>query len=239
MSHVSNEEYFERWEQAAPTPVDSNLSPEEIQRLQGTRNSDKPSWQKYDEEMSGDIEDNALLEAMAEYASRTSDAEASNQTKEELARLKEASAESAKEYQWAHPKEYANDLDRIGHIMHSVVFLNKLQKAGITCWYRSHPQKGKVTLIVQPKGGLDLEVGCWVQLGFMPELSTLRFDGHGVPLDEKFRGWRTCLLQCILKGYLTESKANKVFGNPSTTPAFSRYNRTLQAFRNNGSRLDD
>jgi len=235
---VTNEEYLERWEQAAPTPVANELSAEEIQRLQGTRNSDKPSWQTYDEEMSGDIEDAAMLEAMAEYASRTSDAEASSQTKDELARLKEASAESAKEYQWLSPEEYKNEGERIGHIMHSVVFLNKLRKAGVNCWYRTHPQAGKVTLIVQ-RAALPPEVGCWCQNGFAPELSIMRFDDHGIPLTEKYRGWRTCLLQCILKGYLTESKANEVFGRPSTTPAFARYDRTLRAFRNNGSRLDD
>jgi len=235
---VTNEEYLERWEQAAPTPVATERTPEEIQSLQGTRNSDRPSWQTYDEEMMGDIEDPALLEAMAEYASRTSDAEASNQTKEELARLKEASAESAKEYQWLSPEEYKNEGDRIGHIMHSVVFLNKLQKAGVNCWYRKHPQAGKITLVIQ-RAALPPEVGCWCQEGFAPELSVMRFDSHGIPTMEKFRGWRTSLLQLILKGIISEKKAIEVFGIPSTTPAFSRYNRTLQHFRNNGSRLDD
>jgi len=44
----TNEEYLQRWEDAAPTPVANELTPEEIAKLQGTRNSDKPSWQTYD-----------------------------------------------------------------------------------------------------------------------------------------------------------------------------------------------
>jgi hypothetical protein len=73
----------------------------------------------------------------------------------------------------------------------------------------------------------------------MPELSTFRFDEHGVPTTEKFRGWRTCTLQLILKGVISEKKANEVFGKPATTPAFHRYNATLQQFRNQGGRLDE
>jgi hypothetical protein len=81
------------------------------------------------------------------------------------------------------------------------------------------------------------EVGCWVQLGFAPELSIMDFDEHGIPLAEKFRGWRTCLLQLILKSAITEAKADEVFGKPKTTEAFHRYNATLQSFRNAGGRL--
>ena len=93
MAHVSNQEYMERWEQAAPKPVDSG-------EVQIARRSTK----SYDEELTPVETDPALIEAMAEYASRVSDAEASSQTKEELARLKEGSAEQAKQYQWLTPE---------------------------------------------------------------------------------------------------------------------------------------
>jgi hypothetical protein len=223
----TNEEYFDRWEQAAPEAVDS-----------GEIAVAKRSTKTYDEELTPEETDPEMIQAMADYASRVSDAEASNQTKEELCRLKEGSAEQAKEYQWLTPEEYKNEGDRVGRIMHSVVFLNKLQKAGVNCWYRTHPQKGKVTLFVQ-RLALEPEVGCWCQLGFAPELSVMRFDDHGVPLAEKYRGWRTSLLQLILKGIISEKKANEIFGKPSTTPAFHRYNSTLQSFRNQGNRLAD
>jgi hypothetical protein len=221
----TNEEYFERWEQAAPTAV----AGEPAVAVRSTKS--------YDESLTPE-EDPALLQAMAEYASRVSDADASSQTKDELARLRQASDESAREYQWLSPEEYRNEGDRIGRIMHNVTFLNLLEKAGVKCWFRPHPQAGKITLIVQKKD-LPAEVGCWCQAGFAPELSIMRFDEHGVPTTEKYRGWRTPLLQLILKGYISEKKAVEVFGRVPVTPAFARYNATLQSFRNNGNRLDD
>ena len=221
----TNEEYLQRWEESAPTPHAGD--PVVAQRSKLT----------YDEALTPE-QDPALLEAMAEYASRVSDAEGSSQTKDELARLKQGADEAASEYQWLSPAEYKNEGDRIGRIMHSVIFLNELRKAGVKCWYRDHPQAGKVTLIVQ-RQELPAEVGCWCQLGFAPELSIMRFDEHGVPLAEKYRGWRTPLLQLILKGIITEKKAIEVFGKVPVTPAFARYNATLQNFRNAGSRLED
>jgi hypothetical protein len=231
----TNEEYLQRWEDSAPTAVNT-MTEEEIKKSQGTRLSDDAPWQTYDNEFEND--DPALLAAMAEYAERVSDSEASNQTKDELARLKEGSAEQAKEYQWVTPEEYKNAGDRIGRIMHNVVFINLLRQAGVKCWYRTHPQAGKITLIVQ-RGDLPAEVGCWCQAGFAPELSVMRFDDHGVPLAEKFRGWRTCLLQLILKGVISQKKAEEIFGVPPMTPAFHRYNATLRSFRNNDCRLED
>lgn len=231
----TNEEYMQRWEDAAPTPV-ATMTEEEIKRAQGTRNSDEAPWETYGRELGSD--DPALLEAMAEYASRVSDAEASSETKDELARLKQGADEQAREYQWVTPEEYANEGDRIGRIMHASVFITKLREAGVKCWYRRHPQPGKVTLIIQ-RGDLAPEVGCWCMIGFAPELSIMRFDDHGVPTVEKFRGWRTPLLQLILKGAISEQKADEVFGKPGLTKAFHRYNATLRSFRNAGNRLEN
>jgi len=221
----TNEEYFQRWEESAPIGV----AGEPAVAVRSTKT--------YDEELTPE-QDSALLEAMAEYASRVSDAEGSSETKDELARLKQGADEQAREYQWLTPEEYRNEGDRVGHIMHNVVFLNNLRKAGVKCWYRAHPQAGKITLVVQ-RQELPAEVGCWCQAGFAPELSIMRFDEHGVPTTEKYRGWRTPLLQLILKGIISEKKAVEFFGKVPVTPAFARYNATLQNFRNAGSRLED
>lgn len=240
MTFVSNEEYRERWEQAAPKLVEPTEAELDLmrQKVQAQQAAVKTSWWgDYDAEITPE-QDPALVEAMAEYAGRVSDAEASSQTKEELARQKEISEDVAAEYRWLSPEEYKDEHERIGSIMHSSVFITLLQKAGVNCWYRNHPQPGKVTLIVQ-RLGLEPEVACWCQQGYAPELSVMRFDEHGVPLAEKYRGWRTSLLQLILKGIIKEKVANKVFGAPKTTPAFARYNLTLQHFRNQGNRLDD
>ena len=231
---VSNEEYMDRWEKSAPTAVQTEMTSEEIAKSQGTRTSETNPWESYDKDF--DINDPALLEAIHEYESRVSDAEASSETKEELARVREASMTAAEEYQWVRPEEYKNAGDRIGRVMHSDVFINKLRQAGVKCWYRKHPQPRKVTLVVQTNNEAP-RVGCWVQLGFMTELSVMKFDDHGVPLDEKYRGWRTCGLQLILHGVISEEKFHEVFGKAPVTPPFHRYNATLQRFRSSGSRL--
>lgn len=237
MAHVSNEEYLERWEKSAPTPVVTEMTQEQILATQGTRlNQEDAPWETYSRQLEND--DPALLEAIAEYAGRVSDAEASSETKEAYAERKEYNDHTAQEYQWVSPEEYADAGARIGRVMHSSTFINLLRKAGVKCWYRQHPQAGKVTLVVQ-RGDMAAEVGCWVQAGFMPELGVMRFDDHGIPTTEKFRGWRTCLLQLILKSVITEKKAEEIFGAPATTPAFHRYNATLRSFRNAGGRLEN
>lgn len=224
---VSNEEYMERWESSAPKPVDSGLSPEQIKKVQGTRNNDSTApWESYmvEEQLTPEME-----AAVAAYAENVHD-DSSNQTKEELHRWKEGNEEVAKEYQFVKPDEYNDIESRTGRVMHSSEFINILRSAGVQCWYRDHPQPGKVTLVIKKEGQAP-EVGCWCQLGFTTELSVMDFDEHGVPLAEKYRGWRTPLLQLILKKVITEKQANKYFGEPKQTKAYDRYNSTLKSFR--------
>ena len=233
----TNQDYFDRWEASAPTPVAGTLTPEEIAKHQGTRlRPDEAWWETYGQELG--TEDPALIAAIAEYAGRVSEATPSNESLDTLAERKEFNDKNAQQYQFVTPEEYADAGARIGQVKHSSTIVRLLQKAGVNCWTRTHPQAGKLTLVVQ-REDLPAEVGCWVQQGFMPELTVMRFDEHGVPTTEKYRGWRTALLQLILKGVITEKKANEVFGKPATTEAFHRYNATLQNFRNQGSRLDD
>lgn len=208
------------------------------QQLTGTHTSDANPWDSYASEMSTKM--SADLEAaVAEYAERCYESDqASSENKEELHRQKEMSDDLSKEYQWITPEEYADQGARVGVVMSHSEFISKLRQAGLNCWYTQHPQYQKATLLVQKYSTVPPEVACWVQIGQMPELSMMRFDDHGVPLDERRRGWRTPLLQIILKGYITEDKANEVFGRPKVTEQFHRYNSTLQAFRNNGNSLE-
>jgi len=230
MSALSNDDYMERWEASAPKAVDSNPNLEQIKKFQGTRNNESAPWENYmvDAPMTPEME-----AAVAEYGTHVHD-DSSNQTKEELCRWKEGNEEIAKEYQFVKPDEY-NDVDeRMGRILHSSEFINILRdKVKIKCWYRTHPHPDKLTLLVQKGFGLEKpEIACWVQNGFAPELSIMRFDEHGVPLNESHRGWRTCILQLILKGMITEEQADKYFGPPKQTEAYERYNSTLHSWRN-------
>lgn len=212
---------------------------QEIQASQGTRLSEVAPWESYDSELTGQKMSPELAAQVAEYATkRYQDAPVSSQTQELLAENQEINEDVAKQYQWLNPDDYADVEARIGKVMSHSEFINRLRKAGVTCFYRQHVHGDKATLIVS-KGNNPLEVACWVQLGQMPELSIMNFDQYGAPLAERRRGWRTCLLQIILKGILTEEKANEVFGRPGQTKAYKNYNSLLQSFRNAGSSLGE
>jgi hypothetical protein len=66
----------------------------------------------------------------------------------------------------------------------------------------------------------------------MAEYSIMRFDEHHVPLDERMRGWRTCLMQLYLKEILSEETINRVFG-AAEGPVSDRYNSLFYEVRNN------
>lgn len=208
--------------------------------LTGTHQSSRAPWETYAAEMDTRMSPQ-LAAAVSEYAERQyDDTMSSNQAKEELHRQREINDEIAKEYQWLQPEEYTDLVPRIGTVMTHEKFITSLRKAGIVCFYTQHPHIDKAVLLVDRQRFYvgPLEVACWVQQGQMPELSIMNFDEHGAPLAERRRGWRTCLLQMILKGLISEEKANKVFGEPKTIRAFHRYNSTLQSFRNVGNRLE-
>lgn len=203
---------------------------QEIQKLQGTRLQEQAPWESYASEMNVKM-DPQMAAQVAEYAQRHyEETKPSSQTQEELCRLKEENSEIAEEYQWLSPEEYKDFGARIGRVMSHADFINLMRKAGVACWYTVHPHPDKVIFLYSKNGG-PREVGCWVQYGQMSELSIMNFDDKGLPLAERRRGWRTCLLQLILKGVITEDKANKIFGKPRQDKAFDRYNSTLYAIR--------
>jgi hypothetical protein len=201
---------------------------QEIQSTQGTRLSEAPPWETYAKEMDQKVSP-ALAEAITEYSKRQHDVKPSSQNVDELARQKELNQGVAQQYQWLDPAEYEYEAPRVGRVLHSSQFITKLRANGIACWYRDHPHADKLVLVYTGHDG-NLAVGCWAANGYMPEYEFVRFDERGVVLDTKRRGWRTCLLQLIMKGVITEEKANKAFGR-ATGPASARYLSTLFSFR--------
>jgi hypothetical protein len=196
----------------------------------GTVATDTAPWMSWDDEMDDGISAE-LAEEVAEYSrNRYEDNQSSSETKELLEMMREQNDDNAEQYQWLKKADYANEEERTGRVIHSSEFISILRKAGVKCFYRQHIHFDKAILIFT-KGQVE-EVGCWVQQGNMPELSIMNFDDHGVPLAERRRGWRTALLQLILKDVISEKQADKYFGKPRLTAAYSRYNATLYAFRN-------
>jgi hypothetical protein len=226
---LTNQDYLERWEAAAPKAVQTKMTPADVAKAQGTRKSEAAPWESYMNEQTLTPEMEA---AVAEYASRTHD-DSSNQTKEELSRQQELSGEVAKEYQWCTPEEYADIQMRFGRIMHRDELITKLRtECKLKVFYRDHPHADKLTLVYSDSLGMKKpEIACWVQNGYMPEYTIMGFDDHGVPLAEKYRGWRTVLLQLILKEILTVELAHKVFGE-ANLPCSERYNAILHGWKN-------
>jgi hypothetical protein len=187
----------------------------------------RPPWMTYAASLDERLD--SRLQAEVDEYSKHRHEKTSEQNAEELARWEEENKILAKQYQFLTPDEYKDEGARIGKIIHSSSFLNNLRQLGLNCHYREHPHKDKLTLIVIRNQ--KTEVGCWVARGFMPEYSIVRFDRHDVPLNEKFRGWRTCTLQLILKGLLDEKEVDAFFGKASG-PASERYLSTLYNVRN-------
>ncbi len=208
---------------------------------QGTRLSEKAPWETYETEMDVKMS-KELADAVERYSENRYEAnQTSNQNKEVLAEERELSAMVAKEHQWLKPEEYEDLEARIGKVMSHADFISKLRSAGVKCHYRQHVHADKVVLYVQPPKApaAEYQIACWVQNGLMPELSIMNFDDHGAPLAERRRGWRTCLLQLILGGFITEEAANKAFGKPKESFQYHRYNSMLKAFRDAGSSLGE
>jgi hypothetical protein len=211
----------------------------EIQRAQGTRLSSKNPWESYDSELGVKMTPE-LAAQVAEYSEKHyKDGPVSSETQEVLAENRELNEGIAQQYQWLKPEEYEDLGARIGRVMTHAEFITKLRSADVTCYYTQHPHPDKAVLHWSKNGMEKAEVACWAQLGQMPELSIMNFDQYGAPLAERRRGWRTCLLQLILKGIITEEKANEVFGKPRQDAAFDRYNSMLFAFRNAGGTLGE
>ena len=64
-----------------------------------------------------------------------------------------------------------------------------------------------------------------------PEWSLMHFDQWNVPIAEKYRGWRTALLQMILKNIITEEEVDRAFGPVVLNPASELYRQQLQSHR--------
>lgn len=53
-----------------------------------------------------------------------------------------------------------------------------------------------------------------LQVPYGPEWTVMRFDEYGIPVNEKFHGWRTALLSLITNRVITVRQAHKAFGEP-------------------------
>lgn len=210
------------------------LTREEVEAI-GRKNWElRRDWTTYDDDIMGEPVSPELQAEIEEYEAHDPH-KPTTQGLEELARQQELSADFSKPYQWVKPEEYADEAPRMGRIIDSNEFIRILRNdCKLKCWYgtpQEHENKVIVGLYVQAEPGAPLSYIGWVQQGWMPEYEMINFDSHGVPLNSKHRGWRTVLMQLIMKGALPEELATRVFGE-ARGPASTRYNRFLHDWRN-------
>ena len=203
-------------------------------RLMGTSADDRAPWETY---RAADPLGSCSPELQAEIAeySKKHHGETSLQNVEELARQKEMSKEMVKEYRFYNQDELKDGPERVGKIMHCLEFVKLLEKIR-PAYLSANIRKGLTGLAVyHPKEidgkRVDWHYVCGVQVGYMHEYSSMHFDERGLPLNEKWRGWRTVLLRLIQLGHVTEEQALKVFGEP-TEAGSRRYREQLYYWRN-------
>jgi hypothetical protein len=220
---------------ALPTNVPDHVK----RRLMGTSADSRAPWDTY---TTADPLANCSPELKAEISeySRKHHGATSSSNVEELCRQKEMSKEMVKEYQFYRQDELLDLPSRKGRVLHCLEFLKMLEtirpaylsaniQKGLTGLAVYHPKemKGEDGIIKR----VDWHYVCGVQVGYMYEYSVLHVDERGLPLNEKWRGWRTVLLRLIQLGHVTEQQALEVFGEP-TGIASRRYREQLYCFRN-------
>jgi hypothetical protein len=88
-----------------------------------------------------------------------------------------------------------------------------------------------VSAWVWEKGQRIRKMVTTLQYPYGPEWSLMRFDQFNVPQAEKYRGWRTAMLQLILAGVLTEEEVNRAFGPVPLGPVSLLYRQHLYSHR--------
>jgi hypothetical protein len=214
-------------------------------RLMGTSASNDAPWETW---ASADPLANCSPELKAEIAeySQKHHGRTSSQNLELLMQHKEMNREMVKEYRFYNQddcviKDAQDVIARKGKIMHCLEFLDRLCTIR-PAYLSANIRRGLTGLAVyHPKDVLDPETGGWkrvgwhyvcgVQAGYMWEYSVLNIDDHGLPTNEKWRGYRTVILRLIQSGHITEEQALKAFGEPSPAGA-KRYLEQLYYWRN-------
>lgn len=168
-----------------------------------------------------------LATEIAEIEARQHDAKPIQQHIEAAAELRSSNLEAVRDFRWLEQEELATY--RPGRILHRNTFLELVRRIRPDAFYNDYSQLGLRGLNVlednQPTFVLS------VQDGQMLEWSQMRLDDHHIPTNEIYRGWRTVLLELIIKGLASEDQVRKVFGDPSG-PRAPRWHRHMFMLRN-------
>lgn len=209
--------------------------PDPIRIGLGTELSDTNPWDSYDKEM--DVSKSwspAMRSAVEEYSKKRHE-KTHSAGLEEVVRQREMSTDYVKEYRFFRQFEdsLTDEKQRQGQLMFCLDFVDKLNTI-LPAYLSAKIIKGMSGLYVltpDVKGG-HWHYVCGVQASMMNEYSVIYVDSHGLPLNEKKRGWRTVLLRLIMGSFITEEDADRVFGEPTSGVISRRHREQLYWFRN-------
>jgi len=182
----------------------------------------------------------------------------SNESKENLHQLQEENSAAVKDCRWLNPAEVgeARENERFGRILHAAHFMEMLRRTGLVAVYTKcqaakglrhlgGAEKAKEAIAKHERTTAGLVVMgtvsvtlvrpqyvTWVQIPWMIEYSVMRFDAHGLATTEKYRGWRTVLIELIRQRYVSEAECNRVFGEARGLAA-KRWGEIMQSLRTN------
>ena len=212
-------------------------APEHVKRrLMGTSADSRAPWETY---RAGDPLDGCSDQMRAEISeySKKHHGKTSNANVEELIRQQEMSKEMVKEYKMYKQDELRDTPARIGRVLHCLEYLKMFDENVKPAYLSANIRNGLTGMAVwNPKENAegvreDWQYVCGVQVGFMHEFSSMHFDKRDLPLNEKWRGWRTVNLRLIQLGLMTEEQENQVFGK-AVGEASRRHNEQLYFWRN-------
>jgi hypothetical protein len=140
-------------------------------------------------------------------------------------------SEKVRECRWLHQVEDGITEFTPGKLMHRNEFMRLLQILRPDAQFNDFAVIGRRGLnFFDPSIGRSF-FATTVQDGVMIEWSQMRVDAHGVPTNERYRGWRAVLMVLIEKDIISEEECAKVFGQP-TGPRANRWFRMLYMRRN-------
>ena len=113
--------------------------------------------------------------------------------------------------------------------------LRKVVRSTGRIWLSRESRVGRIGVMAyvpdQMTGRREIRQVTTLQYPYGPEWSLMRFNSVGVATDERYRGWRTAMLQMVLADVLTEREVERAFG-PATGPASLHYREQMQGYRN-------
>lgn len=141
-------------------------------------------------------------------------------------------SEKVRECRWLHQDEDGITEFHPGRMLHMAEFLRLLRTIRPDAFYNDFACLGRRGLNFYDAVLQRSFFATTVQDGIMIEWSQMRTDAHGVPTNERYRGWRAVLMVLLEKGIISVDDCDHVFGKP-TGPRSNRWNRLLFMRRNN------